>query len=58
MIMKRRKVMSQQIARIAYENYVLNDRWSKEMLGNLLKKKKLTQSEYDALIEAKEHGNE
>lgn len=58
MIMKRRKVMSQQIARIAYENYVLNDRWSKEMLDNLLKKKKLTQAEYDALIEAKEHGNE
>lgn len=56
--MKRRKVMSQQIARIAYENYVLNDRWSKEMLDNLLKKKKLTQSEYDALIEEKEHGNE
>lgn len=56
--MKRRKVMSQQIARIAYENYVLNDRWSKEMLDNLLKKKKLTQAEYDALIEAKEHGNE
>ena len=51
--MKRRKVMSQQIARIAYENYVLNDRWSKEMLYNLLKKKKLTQAEYDALVEAK-----
>lgn len=58
MTMKRRKTMSQQIARIAYENYVLNDRWTKEMLDNLLKKKKLTQAEYNALIEAKEHGDE
>lgn len=57
-MMKRRKAMSQQIYRVAYENYVLNDRWSKEMLDNLLKKKKLTQSEYDALIEAKEHKDE
>lgn len=57
-MMKRRKAMSQQIYRIAYENYVLNERWSKEMLDNLLKKKKLTQSEYDALIEAKEHKDE
>ena len=48
MTRKRRKTMSQQIARIAYENYVLNDRWTK----------KLTQSEYDALIEAKEHKDE
>lgn len=50
--------MSQQIYRIAYENYVLNDRWSKEMLDNLLENKRLTQSEYDALIEAKESRNE
>lgn len=50
--------MSQQIARIAYENYVLNDRWTKEMLDNLLKKKKLTQAEYNAIIEAKEQGHE
>lgn len=57
-MMKRRKAMSQQIYRVAYENYVVNDRWTKEMLDNLLKKKKLTQAEYDALIEAKEHGNE
>lgn len=58
MMRKRRQTMSQQIYRVAYENYVVNDRWTKEMLDNLLKKKKLTQSEYDALIEAKEHSNE
>lgn len=58
MIMKRRQVMSQQIYRRAYENYVLNDRWSKEMLDILLENNRLTQSEYDALIEAKESRNE
>ncbi len=58
MTRKRRKTMSQQIARIAYENYVLNDRWTKEMLDNLLKKKKLTQAEDNAIIEAKEHSHE
>lgn len=58
MMRKRRQTMSQQIYRVAYENYVVNDRWTKEMLDNLLKKKKLTQAEYDSLIEAKEHGNE
>lgn len=29
------------------------DRWSIEMLDTLLRKKKLTQAEYDAIIEAK-----
>ena len=57
-MMKRRKVMSQQVARIAHENYVLNDRWSRDMLDNLLRRKKLTQAEYDSLIEAKEHRDE
>ena len=57
-MMKRREAMSQQIYRVAYENYVLNGRWSREMLDNLFRKKKLTQAEYDALIEAKEHSNE
>lgn len=58
MMKKRREAMSQQIYRVAYENYVINDRWTKDMLDNLLKKKKLTQTEYNMLIEAKEHGDE
>lgn len=57
MTMKRRKTMSRQVYNVALENY-LNDRWTKEMLDNLLKKKKLTQAEYNAIIEAKEQSHE
>ena len=49
--------MSRQVYNVALENY-LNDRWTKEMLDNLLKKKKLTQAEYNAIIEAKEQSHE
>lgn len=43
--------MSKAVYDTAMKNYP--DRWSIEMLDTLLRKKKLTQDEYDAIIEAK-----
>jgi len=53
---KRRKKMSQKVYETAMKNYPL--RWSREMLDTLLRKKKLTQAEYDAILEANGESNE
>ena len=43
--------MSKAVYDTAMKNYP--ERWTIEMLDTLLRKKKLTQAEYDAIIEAK-----
>ena len=47
------------MSKIVYDTAMKNypTRWSREMLDKLLAKKKLTQAEYDAIIEAKGQGN-
>ena len=46
------------MSKIVYETALKNypGRWSREMLDKLLAKKKLTQAEYDAVLEAKGQG--
>lgn len=51
---RRQKKMSKIIYDTAMKNYPT--RWSREMLDKLLAKKKLTQAEYDAILEAKGQG--
>lgn len=51
---RRLKSMSKIVYDTAMKNYP--DRWSREMIDTLLRKKKLTQAEYDAILEAKGRG--
>lgn len=46
------------MSKIVYDTAMKNypERWSKEMLDKLLSKRKLTQAEYDAILEAKGQG--
>ena len=46
------------MSKIVYDTAMKNypDRWSREMIDTLLRKKKLTQAEYDAILEAKGRG--
>ena len=46
--------MSKIVYDTAMKNYPV--RWNREMLDKLLAKKKLTQAEYDAILEAKGQG--
>lgn len=48
--------MSQKVYETAMKNYPT--RWSRGLLDNLLKKKKLTQAEYNAILEAKGESHE
>ena len=46
------------MSKIVYDTAMKNypTRWSREMLDTLLRKKKLTQAEYDSILEAKGQG--